>query len=98
MSEERERTNRVNHLSMRDAKAEARAAGAVSIDTVGSYLTLCHNTADVDNTLAALRRNQPHLFRRADKDLATYTADVSAERSRRHERTEYRRCPVGDKD
>ncbi len=64
MSEERERTNRVNHLSMRDAKAEARAAGAVSVDTVASYLTLCTDMAEVDNTLAALRRNQPHLLRR----------------------------------
>ncbi len=65
MTQERERTNRTDRLSMRDAKAEARAAGAASVDTVASYLIHCTDMADVDNTLAALRRNQLHLLRRA---------------------------------
>lgn len=52
------------HLSIGAAKRLAKQAGAGDVDLLVSYLTHCTDAGDAERSLAALRRNQPHLFRR----------------------------------
>ncbi|MGA2034161.1 MAG: hypothetical protein ABSG68_18105 [Thermoguttaceae bacterium] len=57
-------------LTFSQAKRIAKAAGACDVDAVVSYLTHCGSETDAENSIAALRRNQPRLFSRARQGRA----------------------------
>ena len=57
-------------LTHAQAKRIAKTAGARDVANVTSYLVHCADERDAENSLAAIRRNQPQLFNRARQGRA----------------------------
>ena len=54
----------VSRVSVAEARQAAKRADGLYLWTITSYLALCSDTRDMQNTLSELKRNRPELFRR----------------------------------
>ncbi len=61
-------TRRPTKVRIEEARAAAKAAGALDLPLVVSYLTLCSDAEDMRRSLIQLRQNRPSLFRRGRRE------------------------------